>query len=576
MKKYIIVFTIATSLIIAESCEDQLNVLPQGAVAFEGLTSEDAVTGLIVSAYSAIDGWFGWGVAAPWGTGVSNWIWGDISSGDAAKGGGFGDQGEINLIEQYKWSGSGIPHINDKWIALYEGIARSNDAINGIRGSEVTADKKLSFEGEARFLRAYFHFEAKKIWGRVAFVDEKTIDFRIPNDEDIWPKIEADLEYAIENLPVDQGIQKGRATKGAAQALLGKVYMFQKDYAAAKPLLDAVISNTAKYGLAPNYEDNFRISTENQREAIFSYQSTANDGTRDADHASLNANWGDILAHPSFAPYNSPGLHQPSFNLVNAFKTGADGLPLFDTYNNTDINNDLTTVPFTEYTGTLDPRVDFTVGRRGIPFLGFGDHPGVNGINDEGFYGPYTNRKNNFNKTEMDLGQNGAGWVAGPSALNYNIIRYADIVLLRAEIAVEESDFTTARELVNKVRSRAKTGKVVTEADGVTPAANYLINEYPAGHDAFSTQEKARRTVYFERRLELAMEGHRFFDLVRWGVAEQYINKYITEERLRRPSQLNNANFFVNGKNEYFPIPLLQIDASKIQETPTLTQNPGY
>lgn len=574
MKKYIVVILLTTSLIIVESCEDQLNVLPQGAVSFEGLTSEGAVTGLIVSAYSAIDGWFGWGVAAPWGTGVSNWIWGDVTSGDAAKGGGFGDQGEINLIEQFKWSGSGIAHINDKWIALYEGVARSNDAINGIRGADISDENKLSYEGEVRFLRAFFHFEAKKIWGRVPFVDEKTIDFRLSNDADIWPMIEADLEYAIQNLPADQA-QKGRATKGAAQALLGKVHMFQKDYTAAKPLLDAVIANP-KYGLAQNYEDNFRIATENQSEAIFSYQSSANDGTRDADHASLNANWGDILAHPSFAPFNSPGMHQPTFNLVNAFKTGPDGLPLFDTFNETDVNNDLTTVPFTEYTGTLDPRLDFTVGRRGIPFLGFGDHPGVNGINDEGFYGPYTNRKNNFNKTEMDQGMNGAGWVAGPSALNYNIIRFADILLMRAEVAAEEGDLSTARDLVNRVRTRAKTGKVVTEDDGVTPAANYLVNEYPDGHDAFSSPEKARRAVYFERRLELALEGHRFFDLVRWGVAEQYINKYLTEERLRRPAQLNNANFFEPGKNEYFPIPLLQIDASKIQETPTLTQNPGY
>lgn len=574
MKKYKLLMLVSIFMITIESCEDKLSVPPQGAVAFEALGTEEGVKGLLISAYSALDGWFGWDVAAPWGVGISNWIWGDISAGDASKGGGFGDQGEINLIEQYKWSGSGIPHINDKWIALYEGVARSNDAVNGIRGSKISESSKPSLEGEARFLRAYFHFEAKKIWGRVAFVDENTVDFRLPNDEDIWPKIEADLEFAIENLPVDQS-EVGRATKGAAQSLLAKVHMFQKDYVAAKPLLDAVIGNS-KYGLATNYEENFRMATENQKESIFAYQSTANDGTRDADHASLNANWGDILAHPSFAPFNSPGLHQPTFDLVNSFKTGADGLPLFDTYNDTDVNNDMTTTPFTEYTGPLDPRLDFTVGRRGIPFLGFGDHPGVDGINDEGFYGPYTNRKNNFNKTEMENGLNGAGWTAGPSALNYNVIRFADVLLLRAELAVEENDLTKARELVNQVRTRAKTGAVLTEEDGVTPAANYLINEYPDGHDAFSTQQKARRTVYFERRLELAMEGHRFFDLVRWGVAKEYIDKYMAAEKLRRPNQLNNANAFIEGTNEYFPIPLLQIEASKIQETSTLTQNPGY
>jgi starch-binding outer membrane protein, SusD/RagB family len=176
----------------------------------------------------------------------------------------------------------------------------------------------------------------------------------------------------------------------------------------------------------------------------------------------------------------------------------------------------------------------------------------------------------------MEAGLNGAGWTAGPSALNYNIIRLADVVLWRAEVAVEENDLNEARKLVNKVRLRAKTGSVVKEADNQTPAANYVINEYPEGHHAFSTQEKARRAVYFERRLELAMEGHRFFDLVRWGIAKDYIDKYQAAEKLRRPTQLNNANPFVVGKNEYFPIPLIQIDASKIKETPTLTQNPGY
>jgi hypothetical protein len=575
MNRYRTIFLLYVTLILAESCDDKLNVPPQAAIAFEGLNTEAGVTGLLVSAYSALDGWFGWGVAAPWGVGVSNWIYGDVAADDAAKGGGFGDQPEINLIEQYKWAPSGIPHINDKWIALYEGVARSNDAIIGIRQSTISEANKLSYEGEGRFLRAFFHFEAKKIWGRVPFIDEKTVDFRQPNDADIWPQIEADLEYAIANLPVDQGTQKGRATKGAAQALLAKVHMFQHDYTAAKPLLDDLI-NGGKYDLHSNFEDNFRIVSENGVESIFAFQSSVNDGTRDADHANLNANWGDILAHPSFAPFNSPGMQQPSYNLVNAFKTDADGLPLFDTFNDADVNNDMTTPGFTEYTGNLDPRLDFTVGRRGIPYLGFGDHPGKDGVNDEGFYGPYTNRKNNFNKTEMEQGLNGGGWTAGPNALNYNIIRFADVLLWRAEIAADESDFEKARELVNRVRHRAMTGKVVTESDGTTPAANYVIGEYPQGHDAFSTKEKAKRAVYFERRLELALEGHRFFDLVRWGIAGTVLNNYLTQEKIRRPTLLNTANNFEEGKNEYFPIPLQQIEASKIQETLTLTQNENY
>jgi hypothetical protein len=576
MKRHINKFLLIAALITAGSCEEKLNVRPQAALDFKGLGTKEGINGLLISAYSALDGWFGWGVAAPWGVGLSNWVYGDVPSDDAGKGGGFGDQPEMNFIEQYKWNPS-ISYLNDKWIALYEGVARSNDAIEAIKESTQISDAdKLLLAGEARFLRAFFHFEAKKIWNKVPFISEEDAlnsNFKKTNDEDIWPLIEADLTFCIENLPADQA-QVGRVTKGAAQALLGKVHMFQKDYSAAKPLLDAVINN-GKYALLPNFEDNFRVATENGKESIFAFQSSVKDGTQDADHGSLNANWGDILAHPSFAPYFSPGFQQPSYNLANAFKTDADGLPLFDTFNDEDINNDKTTAgPFEEYPGNLDPRLDFTVGRKGIPYLGHGDHPGINGIPSPDDFGPYTNRKNNFNKKEMEAGQQGAGWTQGPNAINYNIIRLADVILLRAEVAVFENDLNTARELVNKVRNRAKTGKVVTEDDGVTPAANYVVNEYPAGHAAFSSQDKARQAVYFERRLELALEGHRFFDLVRWDIADAVLSKYVDEESTRRPKLAGQK--FVAGKNEYYPIPLPQINASMIEKTITLAQNPGY
>lgn len=572
MKSYIIKFLLVISVILIESCDDKLDVPPQGAFAFEGLGGDKGVDGLLISAYSGLDGWFGWGVAAPWAVGVSNWIYGDVASDDGAKGGGFGDQGDINLIEQYKWNAA-MPMFNEKWIAVYEGVARSNDAINGIRSSALSDTDKNLREGEARFLRAFFHFEAKKIWGRVYFVDEAVTDFRLSNDGDIWPNIEADLVFAVDNLPVDQA-QVGRATKGAAQALLAKVHMFQNDFTAAKPLLENLLANS-KYGLSANFEDNFRMASENGKESIFAYQSAANDGTRDADHASLNANWGDILAHPSFAPYNSPGMHQPSYNLVNAFKTDINGLPLFDTYNDTDINNEVTNAG-PEYPGNLDPRLDFSVGRVGIPFLGFGNHPGIVGINGENFYGPYNNKKNCFNKVEQDQGLNGGGWVAGPSALNYNIIRFADVILWSAEVAVSENRLEDARLLVNRIRNRAKTGKMLTEEDAITPAANYVIGEYPAGHEAFTSAALAKRAVQFERRLELAMEGHRFFDLVRWGNAATVLNDYLAVEKLRRPDLLNNASPFKAGLNEYFPIPFYQIEASKNKEEFTLTQTEGY
>lgn len=587
MKKYIIKFLLVVSLISFESCNDKLDVEPQAALDPNTVGSQAGLRGLIVSAYSALDGWLGWDAAAPWATGVSNWVYGDVASDDATKGGGFGDQGDINSIDLFVFPPS-LPYFNEKWIALYDGIARSNDVIIAAKNAKnigpgsLTEDDKVQFTAEGRFLRAFFHFEAKKIFGKVPFMDEvdvETANYTGSNTEDIYPRIEEDLIYAAENLPsrAEYGADAGRVTFVAAQSLLAKVYMFQGKYALAKPLLQAVLDNS-DYDLHPNFEDNFRIATKNGKESIFALQSSVRDNTNDNGHSSLNANWGDILAHPAMPAYGgAPGMQQPTFNLVNAFKTGVDGLPLFDTFNNTDINNEVTTPgAFTEYAGELDPRLDFSVGRRGIPFLGHGDHPGSGGVREPNMFGPFTNRKNNFNMEEAEAGLTGQTWTGGISALNYNIIRFADVILWRAEVAAREGDLDIARQLVNRLRVRAKNGGKVTEADGTTPAANYKIEQYPAGHTKFATLEGALEAVQFEKRLEFALEGHRFFDLVRWGIASEVLNKYLAEEAIRLPLFFSTPADFEEGVHEYFPIPTVQIDRSMVNGSATLIQNSGY
>jgi hypothetical protein len=251
---------------------------------------------------------------------------------------------------------------------------------------------------------------------------------------------------------------------------------------------------------------------------------------------------------------------------VNAFKTDANGLPLLDTFNETDVTSDqglTATDPFVPYAGNLDPRLDWTVGRRGIPFLDWGPHPGRAWIRDQNFGGPYTPIKNSFYKAENGTLSNTADWVTGANANNYRAVRFADILLLRAEVAVEENDLILALDLVNQVRNRAD-NCVVTLPDG-TPAANYVVKPYRA----FPDQAYARKAVRFERRLELAMEGHRFFDLVRWGIAAETLNAYLAKESAKR-SYLNGVTF-EKGKDEYFPIPQTQID---IMGSDVLKQNP--
>lgn len=539
---------------LMSSCgESFLATNPLGVANENLLANKSGVNAVLIGAYSLLDG-VGSGPANT--SSVSNWIFGSISSDDAYKGSDVGDQAQITTIERYI-NQADIGAFNDKWVALYDGVSRSNDVLRILaKATDMTPAEKAQASAEARFLRAWYHFEAKKLWNMVPYVDENVTDYiNLPNDKDIWPNIESDLQYAIDNLSPTKA-DVGRASKWSAKALLAKVHMYQNDQTAAKVLLDDVIDN-GPFRLVESFHDNFRIATENNAESVFEVQMSVGDGG-----SGQNGSWGDSYNFPyGTGPGGCCGFYQPSQNLVNAFKTDANGLPLLDTFNQEDVKNDegiASADPFTPYTGTLDPRLDWTVGRRGIPFLDYGLHPGKAWIRDQNFAGPYT-----FKKFLAYSTDNAGAESPRANANNYRAIRFSDILLMRAEIAVEENDLAKALDIVNQIRLRAG-NKVVTMNDG-TPAANYLVKPYPA----FPSQEYARKAVRFERRVELAMEGHRFFDLVRWGVADQVLNDYLAVEREKR-TYLNGA-VFIKGKNEYFPIPQTQID---IMGANVLKQNP--
>lgn len=583
MKKIIYRAMIALVGVVLFNCSDTfLDRPPQGALDETSLKSEKGVNALLVSAYSALDGWTdSWGAGAPWPQAGSNWIFGDVTGGDAYKGSDPGDQAEIVPIEKHQ----GLPtngYFNSKWLTVYNGVARTNATLNllsTLTEDQISAANKGKIEAESRFLRAHFHFEAKKMWNMVPYIDDgiakaggsNPAAFKVENNVDIWPKIEEDMKFAADNLPATMG-EVGRANKWAAKAYLAKIYMFQSKLDLAKPILDDVIANgvTAdgkKYGLHDNFHDNFNAETKNGKESVFAMQASVNDGDADGQ----NGNWGDILNFPyTGGPGQCCGFDQPSQNLVNAYKTTATGLPLLDTFNDADVNNDqgiASTAAFTPYAGTLDPRLDWTVGRRGIPYLDWGKHPGAAWIRDQAYAGPYSPIKRVFYQSQSKSLSTSTGWAQGPNANNYTLIRFADVLLWRAEIAASEGDEPTTRNLVNQIRNRAKTGKKVK--DGVADAANYSVEPYTTIAAADLV-----KVVRFERRIELAMEGHRFFDLVRWGVADQVMNDYFATEGNKR-GYLKGSTF-VKGKNEYFPIPQDQIIQSSISNAPTLKQNPGY
>lgn len=587
MKKLFYLFCCWLVGMLSGACKKSfLDVGPQGnQVTLEKFYNSAGVQQLLIGAYhdlTGIDVKSTW-----WGTSGTNWVYGDITSGDTYLGGtggnGFPHQSPDALnIENYQ----ALPttnFIDDKWTADYDGVARANTVIiAAAHATDMSPAAKNGAIAEARFLRGHFHFNAKKMWKNIPYVDETVTNFNhLPNTADIWPQIEADFRFAFNNLPETQPLA-GQANKWAAACYIAKCYLFEQKFTAAKALLDSIIANGknaqgVKYALVPCYHDNFDVGTENNSESVLQINFSV-------DITSLpdNANLGETGVSPvgTAADVTYGYWKQPSFNLVNAFKTDINGLPMLDaagndTSNLTNMKNDMgipSSAAFIPYQGTVDPRLDWSVGRRGVPYLDWGVDPGQNWVASQAFGGPYVNMKNMFKQSEQGAGFGGiisSYYYVGNSAVNYNIIRYADVLLWAAECEVEAGSLEQARAYVNMVRSRAKNGcTVAIDNSSGAPSANYKMDLY---NSAWANQTIARNAVRFERRLELAQEGHRFFDLVRWGIADTYLNGYLLNEQTRGIGSVLSSAKFTKGRNEYFPIPQQEIILD-----PQLKQNPGY
>lgn len=345
--------------------KDFLEPQPFARYSPEQLQSKKGIEGLLVGAYGMLDG-AGIPGASNWMLGASNWIYGDVVSDDAYKGTDANDQPQMTEVELWA-SQPANTYFYYNWLALYDGVARTNDVIRFANEMKDLgeADKK-DYLGQARFLRGHFHFDAKRKWNKVPFISETTTTY--DNKADIWPMIEADFKFAYDNLPVTQPLV-GKANKWAAGAYLAKVYMYQKKFAEAKALYDVVIaqgqtSNARKYDLQPEYWKNFDIAFENSAEAVFSQQ-TAASGT-----VTASAEQSYELSYPYGGVWGCCGFYQPSQNLVNAYKVNAAGLPFLDeSYNTTSLKNDegiLSNQAFTNDIATpLDPRLYCTFRQSG-------------------------------------------------------------------------------------------------------------------------------------------------------------------------------------------------------------------
>jgi len=603
-KSLVIIGGVAICMVAYACKKSFLNREPIGQISGATLNNRAGVNGLLIGAYSMLDG-----------TGINDWlidavntsVWnawaGSCAADDAHKGGGFGSQPERGELEgKYYTSENAI--LYQRWKHYYAAIQRCNEAIralNTVPDGEFSEAEALQVRTEARFLRGVYHLMAAQMWRNIPYIDE-TISFaannykvsNMPSDV-AWTKIIEDFQFAIDNLPPTQ-TDIGRPNSWAAKAFLAKVYMQENRLADAKPLLDDVIANGVttnglKYDLQPEFSQLFRAKYENRSESVFAVQMSVNDGGD-----GRNGNQGEWVNYPStFGGWGN----QPSFSLANAYKT-ENGLPMLDNFNDVDLKNDMAvkpTDPFTPSTAALDPRLDWTIARRGVPFHDL--RLGSDAPNPEG--GPYRGKK--WVIWNEDVGGIGSesmdGWQQA-GGMNYNMIRFAEVLLWAAECEVEIGDLQKAEDLVNRVRTRAANPdgflkKYVDDADPSkgftnTPAANYDIKLYSGGNSfAAKGKDYARKAVRFERRLELALEGQRFFDLQRYDLAQpgymaDLLNSYMQQELakfnsyLPAPQTYNifvGANF-IKGRHEIYAIPRLEIQRSAESSGPTLTQNPGH
>lgn len=554
---------------MAGCSDDFLNRSPQGQLTDEQVTNTKAVEWTLIGAYGLMngnrDGTWGNYASAP-----SQWLFGEVAGDNAHKGSELADQAVMFDIERHT-AISVNEHLSTMWNNYYEGITRCNTTLRSLQqvqagdGDRFSDQRASEIEAEAKMLRGHYYFFLWRVFRNIPYIDETlstTEAAQVPNNVDVLPKIEADFQFAVQNLTDEKPLgDVGRVDRIAAKAYLGKVYLYQKKYTEALAVFKEVIASRPSLVTLP-FLNNFDVNTENGPEAIFTAQHAINpNGGGD------NANVGDMLGGLyGSAPANCCGFFNPSFDLVNSFRVTASGLPMLDgSYRTNPYKSDfgLTGAAKTNYevdkTLAVDPRLDYTVGRRGVPYKDWGIMPGDDWLRDPAFGGPFVGYKHMIHQADFP-GNTQSGGVNYVTALDVNIIRLADVYLMAAECAAETGDLAYALARVNDVRNRAAALPVKTI--GGTPAAAYNVQPYPS----FPNKEYALDAIRTERRLELALEGHRFFDLVRWGIAKETLEGYSAFEGSIIAAYLGLT---FSERNHQFPIPQEQIDRS----AGALTQN---
>lgn len=618
MKKiYLFIFTITLAAIISSCSEEFLDIKAKGSFDESILSSEEGIRALLIGAYATLND----GNAHNPSLNIAS-----IRAGDLYKGSDPGDQPAMLEASVMQWS-TGGRYVERPWRDYFNAIDRCNVVLKLLPGVEdMTEAQKTQAEAEARFLRGHYYFWLVRFYFHVPWIDETSTTYKVPNTVDNdgstwvnnWPNIAADFDFARQNLPVTQ-TELARPNKWAADIYYAKIQMYRASFPEgdnpngfneALPILTNAIDNGVTinglpYGLLDNYHDVFDAEYDNSMESVWAVQHSVNDyeigGRRNGNSTNRYGGMNNVAAPSSGRGW---GFYVPTPYSMDRYRVDANGLPYLDMFETnatrlkTDYGEDgapaLPAVdPFVIDANPVDPRLDWNCSRRNVPCLDYGNFPGRNWLRNQDHAGPYGSKKWYVWKSQVGIYTEAPKGSA--QAINICFIRFADVLLLAAECEARVGSLDNARDYVNQVRDRmvqnsesprnwvkkinvpADAGLETIFDDWTTEhAANYDISVYPTGGalDPFQAQGTALDAILFERLLELHMEGHSYFDLLRYGKAEEVLNDFIEWETANFDFLLGAV--FTMTPDSYMPIPQTAVDNSLEGGALTLTQNPGY
>lgn len=561
------------TFVLAACSGSFLDYTPKGTISGNNLNTPENINKLIIAAYSSLgnDHW-----TVPFET---LWGMGDVRSDNAYKGGGGqGDIPDLNKAELFTFITPVLGRIDGLWSRLYVGISRVDEALKALNEINVKKlPKKKEREAEMHFLRGHYFFKLKILFKHIPYFDAS-----VPKDslkfisnveytsQELWNKIADEFRFAAKYLPATQS-QVGRPTKWAAKAYLAKTLLFSayvqnkhnqvvsinKDK--LKKVVQLVNEVVPHYSLENDMSKNYLWKFENSTKgAIWAIQRSIRDGTPNG-----RVDMGEGVNYPMNAEYGCCWIHIPSQNLVNAFKTNKSGLPEFNGYANTNMVDSLDF-----WSNTVDPRLDITVGIPGHPWK---QQP--TNIYEKTWartpqiYGYYSSMKEAQRPDCPCLRKVGPFYA---DSKNDVVLRLDNVLLWKAEALIQLGRQNEALPIINRIRKRTRNSKSKLKYKNGHYVSNYHIGLYKPGINCTWTQDYAMKALRWERRLEFAMEGQRFFNLVRWGIADSVLNNYFKNEQ--KIHSFLSEGHFTKGRDEYLPIPQNQINFTH----GLYKQNPGW